>query len=228
VAASHQIMTNFDRVADAYRLLEYLAFGQSLETARFCHLPALHACRNVLIVGEGDGRFLVRLLRLVPDVRVRVLDSSERMLALAAERVTAIDRDRVSFECVDVRTAGVKASAYEAIVTLFVLDCFSADDVARLVHRLERSLQAGGLWLFADFVAPPRGWRRWRAAIWIRALYAFFGWQTGLPVRRLPPSEQILSSVGLRPESTSLFQHGLLASVLYRTPSGDPQPGATR
>src|SRR5690606_35643402 len=46
----------FVRVARIYHALERLAFGRALERARFALLPALAGCRDVLVLGDGDGR----------------------------------------------------------------------------------------------------------------------------------------------------------------------------
>ena len=54
---------NADPIASSYRWLEYAAFGLALEHARFDFLSHAAAARRVLILGEGDGRFLARLLR---------------------------------------------------------------------------------------------------------------------------------------------------------------------
>ena len=53
---------NADRIASGYRWLEYAAFGLALEQARFDFLSRAAGARRVLILGEGDGRFLARLL----------------------------------------------------------------------------------------------------------------------------------------------------------------------
>ena len=208
-------MKSFDRVAGAYQALEYIAFGRSLETARHAHAARLRDCRNVLVIGEGDGRFLERFLRVAPHAHVRCIDSSPEMVARAGRRLGADARTRVSFVCGDARTADMEPSTYDAVVTLFVLDCLPPEEVARLGRRLARSLQPEGLWLFADFAIPARGWRRLRASAWVSVLYAFFRWQTGLSVRSLPPSEAILGSIGLRVLADRTFQHGLLRAVLY-------------
>jgi ubiquinone/menaquinone biosynthesis C-methylase UbiE len=208
-------MKNFDRVAGIYQLLEYVAFGRTLEAARFRYLERLKDCRQILVVGEGDGRVLQRLLRLAPHASVRCIDSSAAMLARAERRLDHPARARVSFECADARTVAVPAMAYDAVVTMFVLDCFSPVEVVRLVERLAGGLRPDGLWLFSDFSIPASGWRRLRAELWVRCLYAFFRWQTGLAVRELPPSEEILRDAGFRVLESTTFQHGLLRTALY-------------
>jgi cyclopropane fatty-acyl-phospholipid synthase-like methyltransferase len=207
---------SFDRVAGIYRVLEYAAFGRALETARFRYLDRLEQCRDILIIGEGDGRVLQRILAVAPEASVRCIDSSAAMLARAEAQVDAAVRHRVSFECADVRTAAIESSAYDAVVTMFVLDCFSPEDVGRLVERLSASLRPNGLWLFADFSIPAGGWRRLRARLWVSFLYAFFRWRTGLTVRELPPSEDILHAAGFSAVDATTLQRGLLRTAVYR------------
>ena len=206
---------SFDRVAGIYRFLEYAAFGRSLETARFRYLDRLKACRDILIIGEGDGRVLQRILALAPGSSVRCIDSSAAMLARAEARLDPGVRRRVSFECADARTAAIRRSEYDAVVTMFVLDCFSSDEVTRLVERMTAGLRPNGLWLFADFSIPERGWCRLRARLWVTFLYAFFRWRTGLTVRELPPSDDILRAAGLSVAAATTLQRGLLRTAVY-------------
>ncbi len=69
--------------------------------------------------------------------------------------------------------------------------------------------------IFADFVMPPAGWRRWRATVWIRGLYVFFGLATGLKVTSLPPSESLIAGTGARPVSVASYQGDMIHSVLF-------------
>lgn len=207
---------SFDSVAGIYRILEYAAFGRALETARFRYLDRLATCRDILIIGEGDGRVLKRLLTVAPRASVRCIDSSPAMLARAQARLDPTARSRVTFECADVRTVQISSSAYDAVVTMFVLDCFSPGDVARLVERLTAGLRPNGVWLFADFSIPASGWRRLRARLWVAFLYAFFRWRTGLAVRELPPSEDILHDAGLSVVDGTTLQRGLLRTAVYQ------------
>lgn len=214
--SGHTRETNFDSVAGIYRVLEYAAFGRALETARFAYLDRLQACRDVLIIGEGDGRALERILRLAPVASVRCIDSSAAMLTRAEARINPADRSRVTFEHADARTVDVPADSFDAVLTLFVLDCFTAADVERVVARLVAGLRPNGLWLFADFVVPEKGWSRLHARAWVTFLYAFFRWRTGLEVRDVPPSEEILHAAGLQTVESRTLRGGLLKTVFYR------------
>lgn len=208
-------MTDFDRVASAYRWLEYLAFGRALERARATHLPALASCRDILVVGDGDGRAVARLAVIAGAARIHCIDTSRRMLDEAARRVPASARDRVTFARADVRTFDAGHHAWDAVVTMFVLDCFTDDDVRAVVERLGGALRPDGRWLFVDFAIPAGGWRRLRARIWIDVLYRFFRWRTGLAVSRLPESETILAAAGFVPLAAEERQAGLIRSICY-------------
>jgi ubiquinone/menaquinone biosynthesis C-methylase UbiE len=208
---------SFDRLARPYRALEFLAFGGDLERARFCLLDRLRDCRRILVLGEGDGRCLARLVRVAPAARIRCLDFSGAMLARAAARIDGTEaRTRVTFEHADILAAPLAPASYDAVLTLFFLDCFTAEQTAALVARVAAALTPEAAWLFADFVLPPRGLARLRARAWVTALYAFFRWQTGLPARALPPSEELIERAGFARETQRDFQGGLLRSVLFR------------
>lgn len=214
--------SGFDRVARAYRTLERLAFGGALERARFAHLPALAGCRDILVVGDGDGRCVARLAAIVPDARIHCVDASAAMLALLRARIAPADRARISCEQADIRTMALPVRAYDAVLTMFVLDCLTDEEVARLAARLARALRPGGRWLFVDFSIPAGGWRRLRARAWVALLYTFFRWTTGLTVSSLPASEAIIASAGLTPGSALTFEQGLIRGVLFVAPATAP------
>ena len=60
---------NFDRIARLYRWGEYALLGPALERTRNHLLPLLAIRRNALVLGDGDGRFLARLLSQNPALR---------------------------------------------------------------------------------------------------------------------------------------------------------------
>jgi ubiquinone/menaquinone biosynthesis C-methylase UbiE len=208
---------NFDRLARIYRAIEFAAFGADLERARFCFLDRLSGCREILVLGEGDGRCLERLARLAPAANFHCVDASAAMLARARARVDGLNVNRrLTFTQADARSLVLRPGHYDAVVTCFFLDCFPPEPAAALVARVAASLRPGALWLFADFVLPPRGWTRWRARLWLAVLYAFFRWTTGLSARALPPSEALLAAAGFRVVASRDFQRGLLRSAVLK------------
>jgi SAM-dependent methyltransferase len=207
---------SFDRLARWYRLTEYLAFGRDLERTRYEFLGRLAGRSEILLLGEGDGRCAERLSALVPGARITCVDSSPGMIALASQRVARSGaRGRVEFECADILDFNARGRTFDAVATLFFLDCFSPEEAARVVSHVGVSLRPGALWLFSDFVLPEGGLARLRARAWLWVLYAFFRWETGLAVSALPPSEEILGRAGWTRLASRDRQSGLLRSAVF-------------
>jgi ubiquinone/menaquinone biosynthesis C-methylase UbiE len=209
-------------LAEIYRPLEYLAFGRDLERARFVHLDRLRDCRSILVLGEGDGRCLEKLIAIAPHARIDCLDLSTKMLARAARRIAGRAAvERVTFRQADLLTADMPPANYDSVITFFFLDCFTAAQCEAVMARIGASLRPGALWLWADFAVPARGWARWRARIWIAALYAYFRWQTGLAARELPPVTRYFSETGLVGRAECTWQWGLVRSEVWLFPPND-------
>lgn len=212
---------NFDRLAVAYQALETLAFGRTLERARFCFLDRLAGCRSILVLGEGDGRCLERLALAAPAARIHCIDASSAMLARAQARLPPAAKPRVTFEHGDVLARSFQGAHYDAVVTLFFLDCFTPGEVAEIVTRVRPALAAGSVWLFTDFAVPAGRVARWRASLWLKLLYLFFRWHTRLTARSLPPSESLLLEHGFCRTEERDFDRGFVRSAVYRAPPPD-------
>lgn len=208
---------DFDGLARWYRLLEFAAFGRDLERARFRFLPCLRECRDILILGEGDGRCLARLAPLAPAAGIRCIDASAAMLRRAAGRLGAVP-PRIRLEQGDALAADLPAAAYDAAITFFFLDCFQPPEAEALLSRVIRSLRPGAALLWADFAVPERGWARWRGQAWLALLYGFFRWRTGIAARALPPAEAALRRAGLLLEAEEAYQGGLIRTAIWRVP----------
>lgn len=201
-----------DPLARWYRPLEFLAFGPALERSRFAYLHRLAGARRVLILGEGDGRALERLLQIAPAAEVDVVESSGAMIALARRKIKA--NPRVRFRQEDALSAVLLPGHYDAVVTLYFLDCFTETGARTMVQKIAEALADGGVWLFADFSIPEGGWRRWHAAVWVWVMYRFFRITTQLGPQRLPPFQRLFGEAGMVPVALSEQRWGLIASAV--------------
>jgi ubiquinone/menaquinone biosynthesis C-methylase UbiE len=208
---------NADSLARWYRWIEHAVYGRSLERCRFAFLERLSHANRVLMLGEGDGRALERLLKLAPQVRVDVVESSAEMIALARARCSE-QLSRVTFAQQDALTVVWPRNRYDAVTVLFFLDCFTPPEVRVLIRRAVDATVPGGFWLVGDFAVPDRGWRRWHAKILIAIMYRFFGVTTGLRVRALPPIEHLLLEAGLRKLDGKALRGGMIRSEIWQKP----------
>jgi SAM-dependent methyltransferase len=207
-------------LARCYRWIEYAAFGRALERCRFAFLARLAGARGVLILGEGDGRSLERLLTLAPSAVFDVVELSPEMISLAKQRTR--NSTRVTFSCQDARKASWPAAQYDGIVTHFFLDCFDEDEARHLIAQLANALTPDGSWLVSEFAIAVKGWRRLHARIWIGTMYRFFGITTGLRARALPPIEMLMREAGMYRTEREQARAGLMVSEVWRHVSPPP------
>lgn len=216
------LAVNCDRLAPWYRWMEYLGMGRALERRRWEFLPEAADARRVLMLGEGDGRFLAAFLKRNPRAEVDYVDLSARMLALAEERAhmavgAANVAGRVHFHhtnaCVWPMPTG---ATYDLIVTHFFLDCFTTEQLAPLLDRLALTATADARWIVSEFHQPAHGITAWRARFWISGLYTLFRFATGLRVRVLPAYRPLLQACGFEVTHAVTADAGLLISELWQ------------
>jgi ubiquinone/menaquinone biosynthesis C-methylase UbiE len=201
---------NCNPIARWYRWLEYLGFGKALERRRNAFLKEIADARRALVLGEGDGRFLARLVPEMferPGASVDYVDLSSRMLALARARAG----DQVRYILGDARSIALPSSEYDLIVTHFFLDCFDEHDAAVVIDRISAAAAPRARWVISEF----------RDANWwsygsVAALYLFFRIATGLKTRRLIDHRPMLQSHGFVLEKSETSRGGLLVSELWR------------
>lgn len=180
-----------------------------MERRRFRYLPDVKGARRALVMGDGDGRFLARLVRqgvCQGQVSVDYVDLSGRMLALARGRAGT---ERVTYHQADALTLPLPNAEYDLIVSHFFFDCFEERDARALIEHATQAAQPQAQWLVSEFRQPP-----W-AGPFLRGLYLFFRVTTGLKTRQLIDHRPLLAERGFRliREETSRF--GLLASELW-------------
>ncbi len=205
---------NADPLARIYRTLEYLAFGRSLERCRYSLIAPAATAQRILILGEGDGRFLAQLLAHNAEVQVDVVDASERMLALARARVAPPDLPRVRFWHQDALQS-LPLVTYDAIVTNFFLDCLTADEARQLIRSTVPLLDPHGCWLVGEFHLPAAGIRRWHAKLWLTVMYRFFALTTDLRARQIPDYPAEFASAGLLRREQQFWRGELLTAERY-------------
>lgn len=216
---------DFDRIASAYRWLEYATLGPMLERVRSWWLDREHLAhaRRVLILGDGDGRFTQRLLEQNPQARVTAVDLSRRMLKLL-ERRCAPWTGRLRTVRADLREV-LPPGQVDLVVSHFVLDTLTEDEVHDLVPRVRAHLQPNARWIVSEFALPRGQPMRWVAWTLVRSLYLAFHLLTGLQVTRLPDYAQALQQNGFALEQAQSFLGGILVTQIWRLQQRSPGTG---
>jgi ubiquinone/menaquinone biosynthesis C-methylase UbiE len=189
---------NCDLLARWYRWLEYAAFGGALRKRREAFLFELGNPKKVLVLGDGDGRFLQVFAALYPQARVDAVDSSERMIELARGRVPS-----ATFHFADAREFAFEEE-YDLAVAHFFFDCFEEEELAAMLARVRTKR-----WLVSEFGNTRCSWPV------LRGLYFFFRLTTRLRVTSLPDHGRVLEGLGFRMEKEEQELRGLVVSELW-------------
>jgi ubiquinone/menaquinone biosynthesis C-methylase UbiE len=198
---------SFDLLAPHYRWMERILAGEKLQRCRLAHLGKISKAENILILGEGPGRFLAPCLQTFPKAMITVVDSSARMLQQARENVSGA---KVSFVHADAREWQPREGGYDLIATHFFLDCFPSEELEDLISKLAGAACPGGRWLISDFAIPMGGLGKVRAQLIHRLMYAFFRVVTKLPARKLTAPDFFLRKNDFQMRCRESFDWGLL------------------
>lgn len=210
---------SFDCLARHYRWMETLLAGEKLQQCRLAFIDEVAEARNVLICGEGRGRFLQAYIARNPSAKVVSLDASARMLELSATTLTPDQCSRVEFIHQDLLQWNPPEQRFDLIVTHFFLDCFPSNQLEVVIKKLSSCSTPNALWAFSDFHIPSTrlAGARARAIQW--AMYRFFRLITKIPAKSLVSPEPFLRAHGFRPLKQRVGEWGLLRTDLWQRKS---------
>ena len=193
--------------------MERFTAGGKLQRCRGTFLGELPTPRKVLLAGEGHGRFLPECVKQFPEASIVVVDASQRMLEIAAAKVTS---SRVEFVLADFLKWQGPPGEFDLIVTHFFLDCFPPAELAAVVRKLSELAAPHANWLLADFEIAPTGVARWRSRLIVASLYRFFRLVTGLKANALTPPDRDLEKAGFTRHRRIISEWGMLKSEWWR------------
>ena len=207
---------SFDGLAPHYRWLESVLAGGLLQRCRTHWLADVRAAHRVLLVGEGNGRMLEACARALPDANFTVLDQSEAMLVQARRRWQRTGGIQpIAFQQADLRTWVASVGGFDLAVTNFFFDCFTTEELPRIITTLGAALAPRAQWLVSDFAVPADGWRRVRARAVLALAYRFFRLTTGISARQITAPDALLGATGFVLRRRHWFNHGLLHADLW-------------
>jgi ubiquinone/menaquinone biosynthesis C-methylase UbiE len=173
----------FDLIANFYPLLEQTVFGSTLSQARRIFINRVRTGNHILLIGEGNGRFLFDALKQTSATSFTVVDSSARMLVASARRIPNVDRcPPVELIHADLLEWRSPATHYDRVVTHFFLDLFPPNRIRRIVEKISRLATENALWINVDFTSENQSLRQ-KLLMWTQ--YRFFRTFAGIESSRL-------------------------------------------
>jgi len=206
---------NCDRIARWYQVMEYFTLGPTLERRRREFIGEIADAKRALILGDGDGRFTAKFLKVSKACSVDCVELSAEMIRQARRRTERIPTQAaVRFLNGDVMTVALEGP-YDLIVSHFFLDCFTTAQVEQLVQRLVE-VAPGARWVISEFRIPANGVASLAGSLLIGLLYRIFRWFTGLQVNRLSDYPQVFRKLGFEQRQSRSALGGILVSELWQ------------
>jgi ubiquinone/menaquinone biosynthesis C-methylase UbiE len=171
---------NYDNSASFYDALSRLVFGNTLVNAQVYLLPYIPKNAKILIVGGGTGWILDEVTKVHPaGLIVTYVEISAKMIALSRKRY--FGDNKVEFINQAVEDA-VLLNDFDVVITPFLFDNFTEDNLPRIFKHIHQTLKPGGLWLNTDFQLTGK-W--WQYAI-LKSMLLFFKVLCGVESWHLP------------------------------------------
>lgn len=209
----------FDFVAPLYSTLEWLAFGNALNEARRAFLPCIVSAERLLLIGEGDGRFLTTCLRDKVGGSITVIDSSLKMLARAEAQASGVaHRTTVRFIHRDIRGLRCREGKFDAIVTHFFLDLFRPESQRAVISEISELADLNAVWVDVDYVLKLRS-AYCRTIDWLQ--YRFDRCFSGIEADRHYEPKHLIAEFGWVSNEKLQFVNDVVNAHLYsqRRPS---------
>lgn len=207
------IFRNYDVVASIYPALERAAFGRQLDDARNAFFDSL-VCRNrLLLIGEGNGRFLGTCLQHKTGGSITVVDLSGKMLSLLRSRVREMEK-RTALELVeaDFRNWPVAGQLFDGIVTHFFLDLFKPDSQRSVIQKIAALSHRETIWVNVDFQTT-LGAPLYRCVDWLQ--YRFDRLVSGTEADRHYDPAQWIGAAGWISRQERIFRKGSVVAELF-------------
>jgi ubiquinone/menaquinone biosynthesis C-methylase UbiE len=206
-----QTAAQFDLVAPIYPALERLVFGVRLDDARQAFFEEVLEADRVLLVGEGNGRFLKSLIARKRVGCVCVVEKSKVMIRLAKNRAGESGKIGLEFIEADFRVYQ-PAQEFDCVVTHFFLDLFNPPSQLAIIEKMAEFVANGGTWINVDFVPA----RTLLGGILMSLQYAFFRVVSRIESKRCFDESEAAAAAGWIIAKAISYLDGLVVAKRYR------------
>lgn len=210
---------NYDRLARLYAFSEYISFGLQLVKCREASFAELRNYKNILLLGDGDGRFSTRLLQETTTAQIVSLDASASMLTEARRRriKRGLSEERIVNLHRNIMQWNAPPNRFDAAVAQFFFDSFDNDCLKEIVAKLKTTLIPNGRLFVSEFNIPNDtriGNLRGRFTLGI--LYPLFKLVTNLKTQQLSDYRSLLTDQGFDLTHEVYFSRRTFVSQIFR------------
>ena len=190
-------MMNFDLIAKHYNWIEKIIFRSDLEKVRRMNLALVKNAKSILLLGDGDGRFLEQVSLMGTDAFIVSVDSSAKMIDLAKRKLKKSSLN-VEFNCTKIEDfQPIDNFKPDLIIAHFFLDCFTHDEVKLIIDRVSGWAAANAKFVISDFLLTKNAsFNRIYQKMLTKIMIRFFRLFCGISTRFLPNIPKIMTAQG--------------------------------
>jgi ubiquinone/menaquinone biosynthesis C-methylase UbiE len=210
---------NFDGVASSYLFLETITFGNQLQKCRTSMISHLTNSKRVLVLGEGNGRFLEAFCKVNPLAEILVIDESPRMLDLAKRRIANANppiNNQIKFRCANVFEILPLSGTFDLIVCNFFLDCFTSSEIGHLLGLFRQMILESGLLVVGDFRKPDSIFGKFIGEFILKIMHVFFEKTAGISATELTDLHAMLLERSFQKAVEKKLFFGFLNSSIWK------------
>jgi ubiquinone/menaquinone biosynthesis C-methylase UbiE len=203
---------NYNNSAWFYDRLSRLIYGDSLVRAQVYLLPFIPAQSNILIVGGGTGWILEEIARRQSSgLKITYVEVAAQMMKLSRKRNTG--NNEVRFVNEPIENVPLHQE-FDVIITPFLFDNFTEENLQKIFAHIHTSLKPGGLWLNTDF--RPTG--KWWQMILLKSMILFFRIICRIEAKKLPDIENCFKNNNYKIIQQKSFFGDFIQSTAYHNP----------
>ena len=188
---------NFDLIAKHYNWMEKIIFRSDLEKVRSMNLALIKNAKAILLLGDGDGRFLEQVSLMGTDAFIVSVDSSAKMIDLSKRKLEKSALN-VEFNCTKIEDfQPIESFKPDLIIAHFFLDCFTHDEVKLIIDRVSEWAAVNAKFVISDFLLTKNAsFNRIYQKMLTKIMIRFFRLFCGISTRFLPNIPKIMTSQG--------------------------------
>lgn len=208
----------FNRIAPFYNIASVISSFNKIHKSQTWLLSKQMKFSNVLIMGGGDGKFLLEAMKQGLSEQYYYIDISDAMIKLAKSKIEkhlSLSLSSVIFICGSYQEIP-ENEKFDLIITSYFLDCFSDKELSLVVATLYSKLTIDGTWFFTDFNIPKDSIRSFIFKNIIQLLYVIFNLFCDLRVYCLPDFSEEFCKYELTILHEKYFLGGLLVGRIYK------------
>jgi ubiquinone/menaquinone biosynthesis C-methylase UbiE len=201
---------NFNNAAWFYDRLSRVVYGRALIDAQVYLLQFIPADSNVLIIGGGTGLILEKIAEVHPSgLSIIYIDVAAGMISRAKKRNAG--KNKITFVNDTIENTKLSA-AFDVIITPFLLDNFTEQNLSSIFTQVHHLLKSNGLWLNTSFQLSGKWWQ----PVLLKTMFIFFRLLCNIEAKELPAIEKQFGLHGYRVLAGQTFYEKFIVSTVYK------------